>query len=173
VVAVPVLVFVAFLMVLPLFSRERGSHINACLSNVKNISLSLQMYVVDNNDHFPPARDWCDVLDEYVKNRDVFRCPQAQGKSGWDYAYNSLLSSRSMYDLVDPSGTVAIFESDAGRNASGDRKLLPAVPRHLGGDSYGFADGDAARVKRKAWGTDKRGNPNWLREPERPLRWQP
>ncbi len=79
-----------------------------CLSNVKNINLALQMYLSDNNDTCPPnetradaeaafvamsikGRDSCGrqsqanpylrwqvILDEYVKNRDVWRCPSAK-----------------------------------------------------------------------------------------------
>jgi prepilin-type processing-associated H-X9-DG protein len=167
------LVLVVLIMVYPVFVRERGSRINVCLSNVKNIALAIQMYVVDNGSHFPPAPIWCDALDEYVKNRDVFRCPQARGKSGWDYAFNAALDRQDFEKLRKPEATVVIFESDLGRNASGGRRDLPAVPRHLNGDNYGFADGHASWAKRKAWGEDKRGSPIWLKEPEQPLWWQP
>jgi len=149
--------------------RESGPPLHPCLSHVKNISLAIQMYVADNDDRFPPAGDWCGILDEYVKNRDVFRCPEARGTSGWDYAYNALLSAKSMYDLTDPANTVAIFESDAGRNAAGGPELLPDEPRHSGGDNYGFADGDAQWIKRK-----KRPDGSWAKEPEADwVRWKP
>jgi len=86
-----------------------------CLSNVKNIALAVQMYLADNNDTLPPTEhrqevlsyfeavpgggsggDWCwfqsnpylrwpVILDEYIKNRDVWRCPSAkiEGGAGW------------------------------------------------------------------------------------------
>ncbi|MFB3882832.1 MAG: prepilin-type N-terminal cleavage/methylation domain-containing protein [Armatimonadota bacterium] len=83
-----------------------------CLSNVKNINLAIQMYLSDNNDTCPPeetsqeAKDyflatnpegrsscskhayanpyhrWPVVFDEYVKNRDVWRCPSAKLPGG-------------------------------------------------------------------------------------------
>ncbi|MFB3881768.1 MAG: DUF1559 domain-containing protein [Armatimonadota bacterium] len=89
-------------MVFPVFSRARESARRAvCLSNMKNINLAIQMYLADNNDACPPrefrseVREWFGdskcawdgatknnpylkwpvVLDEYVKNRDVWRCP--------------------------------------------------------------------------------------------------
>ncbi len=93
-------------MVFPVFARARESARRAvCLSNVKNIGLAIQMYLSDNNDTFPPyeARadvsdyintlsgcdaegirkhnpflPWPVVLDEYTKNRDVWRCPSAK-----------------------------------------------------------------------------------------------
>jgi len=83
-----------------------------CLSNVKNIGLAIQMYLADNNDRFWPKEhnqealdyfyamagdDECDlvadgyhnpylrppvILDEYIKNRDVWRCPSAIAEGG-------------------------------------------------------------------------------------------
>jgi prepilin-type processing-associated H-X9-DG protein len=170
-----VILVLAFYVALSVLGRagESGPPLHPCLSHVKNISLAVQMYAADNDDHFPPAGEWCDVLDEYVKNRDVFQCPQARGGPGWNYAYNPLLSSRSMYDLADLANTVAIFESDAGRNAAGGPELLPDEPRHLGGDNYGFADGHASWLKRKSAGEDRRGERIWLKEPVKPVRWEP
>jgi len=99
-------------MVFPVFARARESARKAvCLSNIKNIALAIQMYLSDNNDTLPPAEhrqeaidyfltgpqyvDECDkqtrgnpylrwpvVLDEYTKNRDVWRCPSAKLEGG-------------------------------------------------------------------------------------------
>jgi prepilin-type processing-associated H-X9-DG protein len=79
---------------------------------VKNIGLAVQMYLADNNDTLPanqpsqevleyfetfggtdpgdcgnalksnPYTAWPVVLDEYVKNRDVWRCPSAKATGG-------------------------------------------------------------------------------------------
>ena len=93
-------------MVFPVFARARESARKAvCLSNVKNLALAINMYLADNNDTFPPGehrqdvRDYMDgyvgetcnwmemwnpylswpvVLDEYIKNRDVWMCPSAK-----------------------------------------------------------------------------------------------
>jgi prepilin-type N-terminal cleavage/methylation domain-containing protein/prepilin-type processing-associated H-X9-DG protein len=86
-----------------------------CLSNVKNIALAIQMYMADNNDTLPPSEhraevieyfqtsagdvysdEWCIfqsnpylrhpvIFDEYVKNRDVWRCPsgKVEGGASW------------------------------------------------------------------------------------------
>jgi len=93
-------------MLFPVFARARESARKIqCLSNVKNIAMALQIYLSDY-DRFPPSEhrsevvdyiindvgesDWIPwmvnpylrwpvVLDEYVKNRDVWRCPSAKG----------------------------------------------------------------------------------------------
>ena len=119
-----------------------------CLSNVKNITLALQMYLADNDEVFPPAAEWCDTLGEYVKNDDVYRCPQAPALS-CAYAYNSALDGVEADSLSDQARTVAIFESDGGWNAAGGLEMLPAEPRHLGGDNYGLADGHAWWISRE------------------------
>ncbi len=90
-------------MLFPVFARARESARKIqCLSNVKNIAIAVQMYLTDY-DRMPPGQNdqafqaafdsWADddgckyagwshpylrwqvILDEYVKNRDVWRCP--------------------------------------------------------------------------------------------------
>ena len=131
----------------PLLRPEHPPH-PICLSNVKNISLAVQMYVSDYDDVFPPAAQWSDTLFEYVRNEDVYRCPQAAELS-CAYAFNAALGAALHDALEHPVRTVVIFESDRGWNGAGGRALLPAEPRHLRGDNYGFADGHAQWVGRE------------------------
>jgi prepilin-type N-terminal cleavage/methylation domain-containing protein/prepilin-type processing-associated H-X9-DG protein len=94
-------------MVFPVFARARESARKAvCLSNVKNIALAVQMYLGDYNDTFPPTehrpevvdfynayggvdcccRSWVQnpylrwpvILEEYTRNREVWRCPSGR-----------------------------------------------------------------------------------------------
>jgi len=91
-------------MLFPVFARARESARKIqCLSNVKNIATALQMYLTDYDrlppaEHRPEVLDWfgCDgaattanpylrwpvILEEYVKNRDVWRCPSAKLLAG-------------------------------------------------------------------------------------------
>ncbi len=94
-------------MLFPVFARARESARKIqCLSNVKNIALAVQMYLTDY-DCFPPSEHraevaawfadrcgdcvckgrmagpnpylrWPVILDEYIRNRDVWRCPSAR-----------------------------------------------------------------------------------------------
>lgn len=146
----------------PLFLRRRdGGPPPICLPNVKNISLAVQMYVSDYDNVFPPAAQWCDTLIEYVRNEDVYRCPQAAELS-CAYAFNAALGQAMHKGLAHPVRTVVIFESDRGWNAAGGRALLPAEPRHGDGENYGFADGHAAWVGRER-----------VMEGEPGMRWRP
>jgi prepilin-type N-terminal cleavage/methylation domain-containing protein/prepilin-type processing-associated H-X9-DG protein len=99
-------------MLFPVFARARESARKIqCLSNVKNIALAIQMYLADYDAWFPwgatadasehfrssrtPAGTTCNramkgnpylrepvILDEYIKNRDVWRCPSAKLMNG-------------------------------------------------------------------------------------------
>jgi hypothetical protein len=138
-------------MVFPVFMRARSTaHKAVCLSNVKNISLALQMYMADNNDRLPAADNWCGDFEDYVRNYDVFVCPVADYLD-CAYAYNSDLSGADLASFADPMSTVAFFESDLGWNASGlPQDILAPEPRHLDGDNYGYLDGHATWVPRNA-----------------------
>lgn len=135
-----------------------------CLSNTKNIALAVQMYLADNDEAFPPAADWCDRLEVYIGNRDVYRCPRAEGLD-CGFAYNAALDEVSLDDVPHPARTIVIFESDAGWNASGGRELLPDEPRHEMGDNYGFADGSARWMERRRLGESADGRTIWAKEP--------
>jgi prepilin-type N-terminal cleavage/methylation domain-containing protein/prepilin-type processing-associated H-X9-DG protein len=95
-------------MLFPVFARARESARKIqCLSNVKNIALAVQMYLTDYDAMVPTEHRSeivsfyedmgdCDpnvkgaannpylrfpvVLDEYIKNRDVWRCPSARSE---------------------------------------------------------------------------------------------
>lgn len=76
-------------MLLPALSRAKhAAHTVACISNLRQIGLALNLYVQDNNDHMP----YCALLPSvntnlpaitapllpYLKNKDTFRCPADQ-----------------------------------------------------------------------------------------------
>jgi prepilin-type N-terminal cleavage/methylation domain-containing protein/prepilin-type processing-associated H-X9-DG protein len=90
-------------MLFPVFARARESaRKTQCLSNVKNIAMAVQMYIADYDKWFPwgataEAEEYfgCNraekgnpylreavILDEYIKNREVWRCPSAQMMNG-------------------------------------------------------------------------------------------
>src|SRR5262245_36208674 len=91
-------------MLLPALARaKQKAHIANCLSNLRQLGVTLNMYTGDNKDQFPySGRDWpfmpfVDVLklyDPYVStnNRAFFRCPAEQGRGfniEWVVRYGS------------------------------------------------------------------------------------
>ncbi len=111
-------------------AREAARKIQ-CLSNVKNIAMAIQMYVTDYDalfpfEHNPEAVDiWvhggdCSdqdatrnatcanpylrepvILDEYIKNRDVWRCPSPRFEHGAWVITSSLPGRPYWQDWVD------------------------------------------------------------------------
>jgi prepilin-type N-terminal cleavage/methylation domain-containing protein/prepilin-type processing-associated H-X9-DG protein len=107
-------------------ARESARKIQ-CLSNVKNIAMAIQMYLSDYDRLFPSehraevhdyfnARTSCDrecctvrvaaanpylqtpvILDEYIKNRDVWRCPSAPANATFPIM-NPFLNSKGTDD---------------------------------------------------------------------------
>jgi prepilin-type N-terminal cleavage/methylation domain-containing protein len=86
-------------MLLPTLSRAKAKALQArCLSNQRQIGVAYVLYASDANDSYPTHPDWCSVggndgtyflftaasnrpLNQYVPNREVFRCPADHGDS--------------------------------------------------------------------------------------------
>jgi prepilin-type N-terminal cleavage/methylation domain-containing protein/prepilin-type processing-associated H-X9-DG protein len=108
---IEILVTVAIIAILaailfPVFARAReNARKAACMSNLKQIGLAMMQYTQDYDETYPTAWTtdtpskiiyWYQVLDPYVKNKQVFICPTA-GKilksdgtvqHGGGYGYN-------------------------------------------------------------------------------------
>jgi prepilin-type N-terminal cleavage/methylation domain-containing protein/prepilin-type processing-associated H-X9-DG protein len=84
----------------PVFARAREQARKAsCQSNLKQIGIAVMMYVQDYDETYP-ARSmysqggttylWCDVLQPYAKNYQIWQCPDAgpvYGATGRKYSY--------------------------------------------------------------------------------------
>src|SRR5262249_25349554 len=95
-------------LLLPVFGRAKESGRGAaCLSNLHQIGIALQLYVQDNNNRLPYMRDksltntnslpFPDlVLSNYLGNVRVLRCPSdfqnLFESTGSSYSWNSLLN---------------------------------------------------------------------------------
>lgn len=84
---IELLVVIAIISILaailfPVFARARENARRAsCLSNLKQIGLGVMMYVQDYDERFPyyyyptEGDTWIDVIQPYVKSKQVFHCP--------------------------------------------------------------------------------------------------
>jgi len=128
-------------MLFPVFARARESARKIqCLSNVKNIATAVQMYLVDY-DRFPPDEHrqevinwfvdygdrecccrpvqanpylkWPVIFEEYVKNRDVWRCPSSRYVSNfgvnWGYGVGDWFGYWE--DVIAPVGCVGSLQA--------------------------------------------------------------
>ncbi|MCS6859998.1 MAG: DUF1559 domain-containing protein [Abditibacteriales bacterium] len=117
-----VLAIIAILaaILLPVFSRAREkARQGGCMNNARQLSLSVQMYLQDHDEVFPPstnytvpttspARTWTQIVQPYLQNWQVFLCPSAplsptaltfdwSNRGEVSIGYNALTA-------IDPSG---------------------------------------------------------------------
>jgi prepilin-type N-terminal cleavage/methylation domain-containing protein/prepilin-type processing-associated H-X9-DG protein len=131
-------------LLLPALSgvKERG-RATACLSNLRQIGLAIQLYVQDSNNRLPVMRDKSPaatntlpspdvVLSNYLGNLKVLRCPSDQKRifetTGASYAWNSLLNGQPAEKLqvlnisFDPHQIPLMFDKEAFHAARGEGK---------------------------------------------------
>lgn len=103
---IELLVVIAIIAILaailfPVFAQAREkARQSACLSNMKQIMLGLHMYTQDYDETFPPERmpnvtnpggpagcTWRYALNSYIKNLQVWYCPDDAINAGWSEGY--------------------------------------------------------------------------------------
>lgn len=133
-------------------AKSKAQAIN-CVNNLKQLGLAVRIWSMDKGEKFPAATNWCDGILNEAGSPKIYVCPALPAlRSG--YAFNARLSGLEE-GQVDP-GTVMIFESDAGWNATGGPELMITAPRHNNRFNVCLADGSvqqmtAAQVKQLRW----------------------
>ncbi|HJN16713.1 MAG TPA: type II secretion system protein [Armatimonadota bacterium] len=144
-------------MIFPVFSRARAkARATKCLSNLKQLGLSFEMYASDYDELYPMAKDaadeevpeqWAgsptwqgwlpylprleDAMDPYVRNRDLWACPDDHGfteledapfpldarpscfkKFGGSYFYRTEIGMRWIMigNMPDPARVCVLFD---------------------------------------------------------------
>ena len=147
-------------LLLPTFGRAKESaRGTACLSNLRQIGIGLQLYVQENNNRMPHLRDrsfdtnspviplpTADVaLSNHVGNVRVFECPSDRmahqaslfAQTGSSYGWNSLLNGQDADHLTiltmdfGVTHTPVMFDKESFHAARGPKK----------GVNYLYADG--------------------------------
>ncbi|PYM11162.1 MAG: hypothetical protein DME18_14705 [Verrucomicrobia bacterium] len=145
-------------LLLPAFGKAKeAGRAAACLSNLHQLGIALQLYAQDNNNRLPVMRDRLFetnappstnvlpgvdvVLSNYLGAVQVLRCPsdrkQIFEQTGSSYAWNSLLNGQDAEHLkvlnmdFDPHQIPVMFDKETFHNARGAKK----------GVNYLYADG--------------------------------
>ena len=117
----PILAAVLF----PVFSQARlAAKRTQSLAHIKQIGLASAMYAAENDDRFPKAEAWEEVLRDST-DEDIFKDPQADANSGLGFAMNSAASLAKIEWVDDPQNTVLFFSSSKpGPSANGGAEML-------------------------------------------------
>jgi prepilin-type N-terminal cleavage/methylation domain-containing protein/prepilin-type processing-associated H-X9-DG protein len=122
----------------PVFAQAREkARQSSCQSNQKQLGLAFMGYIQDYDEKFPPVAGvvsapggvaavahWgpsvdtdpaIDIqlpglIDGYVKNRGIFRCPSTAGSTSISYMYNDLAATKSQAALAGVADTVLACE---------------------------------------------------------------
>ena len=131
-------------LLLPVIGRAKeAGRATACVSNLHQIAIALQVYVDDNHQILPAMRDISltmtnelpgpdQVLSNYLGNLNVLRCPSDQKQlfeqTGSSYAWNSLLNGENDAHLVvfgmafDPHAIPVFYDKEGFHAARGPGK---------------------------------------------------
>lgn len=151
VVVIFLVVFVLAIVLFPIFSHAKtGDGRSSCRSNLKQLDLAFEMYLMDSEDVYPPTVGWADGIYPYIKNRQIYGCPLIKrSPNEYGYAYREAIANHDLRKIDDPAMEVALFESrDLSWNAHGGLSLLPFAPRHNSSDNYAMADGHVRAMTR-------------------------
>lgn len=151
-------------LLFPVFARAREKARQAsCLSNLKQIGTALSLYTEDYDSTYPrgqywpwdSSHTWIDVLEPYVKNTAVFRCP-SQGNDPFGYGYNiaywgagdwldgmhGINDARPVAESEVPTPAETIWVVDQGRywGCGSDFDIEKPAKRHNDGTNVLFVD---------------------------------
>ena len=140
-VVIAIIAVLASLLLPALGRAQRSARSTACLNNLHQIGLALDLYVQDNNDHLPSCAELptvntnlpsiTAVLGPYLQAKAVFQCPEDRTlfpTEQTSYEWNMFLNGAS-YDA--PRGLVP---GDAGHRGVGLWRPAqhPALRRRAG-----------------------------------------
>ncbi len=148
-----VIVIIAILVAIlfPVFAQGPKTKGSRCLSNMKQISLSILMYSQDYDEKMPHKNQYQELIFPYLKNNQAYRCSSVTGSSeNQGYALESRLIGKNPYEIKDFEKRPMLWDSlNLEKNATDSG--ISFVGRHRGYGNIAFVDGHA-RAYRDAEG---------------------
>jgi prepilin-type N-terminal cleavage/methylation domain-containing protein/prepilin-type processing-associated H-X9-DG protein len=142
---IELLVVIAIIAILaailfPVFAKAREkARQTKCLSNQRQIALSIMMYTQDNNEILPPAN--ATTLTSSVSvPAGILVCPDSTNTNGYGYSYGLNLSALGA--IITPEQTP--MTTDAASTDNVIRFLADVATRHNNGAIISYVDGHVA-----------------------------
>jgi hypothetical protein len=132
-------------------NHSSGGRHAACMSNVKQLGLGFLLYNQDYDERYPLPKIWNEAMSPYIKDKDVFRCPESVAEKLPTYAMNRSLKGAVESAIETRDQTVMLFDSIPGKNLAGGKALFPNPLRHGAGHSttIGYMDGHVKSVSQE------------------------
>ena len=145
------LIYSAYIKPLTVNISKRADY-NICMNGIKEISLGLRIYADDNDDRYPLADNWQDVIKPTVKAAfyKYDGTPFAP-----EYAMNQAIAGYHTAGYDAPTDYVAVFDcAHPTANAVGGIESVGFVHRLMDKDvaNIGYADGHAKSVTKQPSG---------------------
>ncbi len=178
---IELLVVIAIIAILaailfPVFAKAREkARQTSCLSNVKQLSLAFMMYAQDYDEVLIPLANgnytyqWYELIDPYIKNAQVLRCPSKAFQMGYGLSFYNIAEDdgfgtpgkgAALASIQEPADALMFTETEDNNTGSyryyvyslrlyslgisGQPYNCVAYPgRHNGGNNVGFCDGHA------------------------------
>jgi prepilin-type N-terminal cleavage/methylation domain-containing protein/prepilin-type processing-associated H-X9-DG protein len=197
---IELLVVIAIIAILaailfPVFAKARDkARQTSCLSNMKQLGLATMMYVQDYDERMPDLRPsngvagmarpgpngtcnyWCDVIQPYVKNWQLFICPTGGGsgyQGSWnnenlrkDYAMNAFMGGVRIAMIKTPADCILYLESSGACPDLGTWSVCQVPNQHSDGSNWTFADGHSKWLRCRST-----ISPNFMWNPQRTYPW--
>lgn len=121
-------VVAVLLIIVPAFIPDPNRGMYKAMSNMdrmRAVGNSMMIYLADNQDRFPIASNWQDVLDPYMREKYTSNFDDLFNWKSFDVkgmiAFNANLATVEHSALFDVSNTIMLFESQTkeGKNVTG------------------------------------------------------
>jgi prepilin-type processing-associated H-X9-DG protein len=130
-----------------------------CGANLSDLGKAMLNYASDNDDQYPTAEKWCDLLIAHCEvSPKQFVCPLSDAKEGESsYTFNENLIGKKFTEV--PPDVVILFETKEGWNQFGGPEILTTGNHKYqgeGGCNILFGDSHVSFVR-----TEQLGELKW------------
>ena len=146
-ILVPMMCLVIAMLMPALASARHQAKSAVTMNNAKQLCLAMILYCDENDDKFPPAENWPEVIEPYLGHDEKILSSPFDPETRRAFAMNIHLNGRQRPDIDRAHRVVLVFEAAYGSPPSGGRELLPEEPRGRKGYVIGFLDGHVEMVR--------------------------